>query len=120
MPKRVLLIDDDEVIRALARMGLELEGHEVLEAEDAEEGLRLARTESPDLVLLDGRLPGGMDGPDALRALRADPHTQGIPVVYLSAAEELSDAPDGATGFIAKPFDPVSLAQRVAQLVGWA
>lgn len=118
MSKRVLLIDDDEIIRALARMGLELNGHEVLEAEDAESGLQIALHQQPDLILLDGRLPG-MDGLAALAALKAQPATLKIPVVFLSAAEEQDMAAEGALGFISKPFDPVGLADRVADLAGW-
>lgn len=116
MPKTILLIDDDEVIRALARMGLELHGHEVLEAEDGPQGLALAQSARPDLVLLDGRLPG-MGGPEILQALQGGGDAP--PVIFLSAAEEMREAMAGVVGFIAKPFDPVALGPEVARLAGW-
>ena len=83
-PIRVLIIDDEEVSRFLVRQCLPTPSFEVLEAATAEEGLRLAADQRPDVVLLDLVLPG-MDGRTALQALRATPATSGIPVAIVTA-----------------------------------
>ena len=83
-PIRVLIIDDEEVSRFLVRQCLPTPSFEVLEAATAEEGLRLAAEQHPDVVLLDLVLPG-MDGRTALQALRATPATSGIPVAIVTA-----------------------------------
>lgn len=83
----------------------------------------MARTEQPDVVLLDVMMPG-MDGPQTAAKLQEDPSTRTIPVVFLTA--KLSD-PDtlniperNLAGVIAKPFDPMTLAAEISQLLGWA
>jgi CheY-like chemotaxis protein len=83
-PLRVLVIDDEEVSRFLVRQCLPSPSFEVIEAGTAEEGLKIAADEHPDVVLLDLVLPG-MDGRSALRSLRATPETSGIPVAIVTA-----------------------------------
>src|SRR5688572_19856752 len=80
----VLLVDDDRDLRRLAEMQLSLQGFQVLQAEDGLTALELARSKAPDVILLDMMLPG-MTGADVLRALHADPSTEDIPVIFLSA-----------------------------------
>jgi CheY-like chemotaxis protein len=86
---------------------------DVLEAESGEEGLRQARDERPDAILLDVMMPG-RDGPSTLAALQSDPSTAAIPVVFLTAKamptelERLRSL--GAVGVLTKPFDPMTLA----------
>lgn len=87
---------------------LEPEGYEVLQAQTAEEGMRLAREQRPDLILMDFRLPG-MNGVDAARALKTDPATEKIPVVLLTAhvlgrREELALL-ESCAGYVNKPLD---------------
>jgi signal transduction histidine kinase/CheY-like chemotaxis protein len=84
-PVRVLAIDDEEVARFLIRQCLPVPAFEVIEAERADEGLRRARAEQPDVIVLDLMMPG-MDGAEALGRLRADPETAGIPVVIATAS----------------------------------
>ncbi|HZW95095.1 MAG TPA: response regulator [Candidatus Eremiobacteraceae bacterium] len=81
--QRILLAEDDRFLRKSAGAMLHRQGFIVMAAEDGEEALRLARTENPDLILLDLIMPK-MQGFDVLRALKSDPHTSPIPVIILS------------------------------------
>ena len=116
---KVLLIDDQEDVRRIARLGLSsVGGHVVVEADSGAAGLEKARAERPDVVLLDAVMPG-LDGVSTLGSLRADPLTSGIPVVALSGsaleAEELLK--HGAVGALPKPFDPVSLHSQLLAIL---
>lgn len=117
-------MDDEEDIRTIAGVTLRhLGGWDVVDAASGEEAVATARSARPDAVMLDVMMPG-MDGPATLAALRADPSTAGIPVVFLTAkvqATERRRLEDlGAAGVIAKPFDPTTLADQVAGALGWA
>ena len=124
MSRRVLIVDDQSDIRDIARVGLELTTDwEVQVAASGEEALEIAVREHPDAILLDVMMPH-MDGPTAVRALRANPHTMDIPVILLTArmladdGDELADI--SISGLLTKPFDPMALAGSVANLLGWA
>src|SRR5581483_11048815 len=109
--QRILVIDDSELILALARLGLEGGGRfQVLTASSGLDGLALAAAEQPDAVLLDLVMPD-FDGAATLAALRAAPRTRQIPVVLLTGQEQPPDL--GADAWIPKPFDPATLADRV-------
>jgi two-component system alkaline phosphatase synthesis response regulator PhoP len=112
----VLVIDDEEAIRMLCRVNLAASGIEVLEAPEGSTGLELARSERPDLILLDVMMPG-LDGWEVARRLAADPATREIPVVFLTARAGQDDRhlgeEAGAVGYVVKPFDPVSIATVV-------
>jgi excisionase family DNA binding protein len=114
---RVLIVDDDEGIRAFVRANLELEGFDVREAGSAREGLSVLAEEAPDLILLDVMMPQ-MDGWEMLRRIQ-EQHGS-IPVVMFSGKVEAAGeaAERGATGFIGKPFDPQQLVDRAKQIVG--
>ena len=88
---KILIVEDHADIRRLIRMTLEFEPVEIHEAPDAAAGLQAAQALRPDLVLLDVMMPGGMDGLDLCRALRADPALADVPVVVLSARGQASD-----------------------------
>jgi two-component system alkaline phosphatase synthesis response regulator PhoP len=117
---RVLVIDDEAPIRLLCRVNLEAEGMEVLEAPDGPRGLEVARTERPDVVLLDVMMPG-LDGWRVAQELLDDPATQEIPIVFLTARAEFRDRARGldigGVDYITKPFNPVELAPFVEQLL---
>jgi CheY-like chemotaxis protein len=117
---RVLVADDEPPIRLLCQVNLAVAGIGVLQAEDGEEALALARAEAPDLILLDLMMPR-LDGWTVAEELADDERTCDIPLVFLTArattadrrrAEEL-----GALGYVLKPFDPVGLAPLVAEVV---
>lgn len=124
MAKRILVIDDDAQIRAVASASLTMVGGwEVSTASSGSEGIAEAELVRPDAILLDVMMPG-MDGPTTLRTLRASPTTANIPVIMLTA----SAGSDGAaptfdqpvTAVIPKPFDIMGLADQVGAAVGWA
>jgi len=124
MPHKVLIVDDQADIRDIARVGLELTTDwEVQVAAGGEEALEIAGRERPDVILLDVMMPH-MDGPTAVRALRANPATFDIPVILLTArmlSEDGSDLAELAiSGLLSKPFDPMALAESVSSLLGWA
>ncbi len=121
--KKVLVIDDELDIRAVAQLALEdFAGWEVRLASSGKEGIAMATESRPDAILLDVMMPE-MDGPATLKELRAQPATGDIPVVLLTAKVHeghgggLADL--GADGVVAKPFDPFSLAGQISRSLGW-
>ncbi len=96
----ILVVEDKETNRKLVRDVLQFKGYKVAEATTAEEGLEIARSRQPDLILMDIHLPG-MDGVTALKHLRADEQTRGIPVIALTA----SAMPDEKREILAAGFD---------------
>lgn len=123
MTKRVLVVDDEPHIREVALVSLAtVAGWEVIEASSGSEAIAKAKAERPDAILLDVMMPE-MDGPTTVEKLRADEATSSIPVVLLTAKVQASDRKhfDGleVSGVIPKPFDPMSLADEVARLLGW-
>ncbi len=121
--KKVLVIDDDEMIQEVVKNCLEdLAGWDVVTANSGWEGLTKVVEEKPDAIVLDMMMPG-MDGLTFLQQLRADSETQAIPVVLLTAKLEFTDpqrvAKLGVIGAISKPFDPCKLAAQIATFLGW-
>jgi len=118
--KRVLVIDDEAPIRLLCRVNLEAEGMEVLEAADGITGLEATVREQPDVVLLDVMMPG-LDGWSVAERLLADPATEAIPIVFLTARADLRDRARGidlgGLDYITKPFNPVELASLIREVV---
>jgi two-component system cell cycle response regulator DivK len=104
---RVLIVEDNRANMTLATFLLESAGHTVLSATDAEAGLALARTEQPNLILMDIQLPG-MDGLQATALLKGDDSTRAIPVIALTALAMKGDEERiraaGCDGYIAKPM----------------
>jgi CheY-like chemotaxis protein len=122
--KRVLVIDNEEYIREVAQICLEtVAGWEVITASSGQEGLAIAGTEKPDVILLDVMMPG-MDGLTTFRHLQNDPTTKEIPVILLTGRVQASDleyyAELGITTAISKPFDAIELAEKVAAPLGWS
>ncbi|MDQ3952550.1 MAG: response regulator [Actinomycetota bacterium] len=120
-PKRVLICDDDPVILRLLEVNLELEGYDVLTANHGEEAFEIASRELPDLVILDIMMPR-LDGYQTCEKLKAQPSTEQIPVVFLSAKAQASDIEKGksygVSEYLTKPFDPNDLLDVVERLVG--
>jgi len=120
--KRVLLVEDDRFLRRACEASLRQRGFTVVAAADGEEGLRLARAEAPDLVLLDLLMPK-LSGVDVLRALKADEATRGIPVLVLSNSSRQQDIDEitrlGAVGYLVKAnLSLQELGDRVTALLG--
>lgn len=123
-PQLVLIVDDEEDVRELARISLErIGGLRVIAASSGEEGLALAASEHPDAIILDAMMPG-LDGPSTLARLKADPDTASIPVAFLTgsvqAVEQQRFTELGAIATLPKPFDPMTLANLVREKFGWS
>jgi CheY-like chemotaxis protein len=121
--KRILVVDNEEYIQEAAQMCLEtMAGWEVMTASSGREGLLKATAEQPDAILLDFMMPE-MDGLMTFQQLQANPSTQAIPVVLLTGDLQSADSQNcrksGITAMIAKPFDPLTLAQQIANLLEW-
>ena len=121
---KALVIDDDADIRFIAALSLErVGGMEVVQAGSGAEGVRQARDEMPDVILLDMMMPI-MDGSETLRALRADPATSAIAVIFLTAKTSASEVARmkglGAAAVLFKPFDPRTLAADVRAILAAA
>jgi two-component system, chemotaxis family, response regulator PixG len=121
--KRILVVDDEATIREVVTVCLRrLGGWEVVTVSSGKEALHQARTAMPDAIVLDVMMPE-MDGLTFLHYLRADPATQHIPVVLLTANCELPDThlfPSlGVALMIAKPFRPADLVWQIAHVMGW-
>ncbi|MGF1478563.1 MAG: response regulator [Cyanophyceae cyanobacterium] len=123
MTKRILLIDDEEDIQAVARLGLTMQaGWEVLSANSGQEGIAVAEAEQPDAILLDVMMPD-LDGVATLQKLRDNSKVRQIPVIFLTAKAQTADRQffleAGATGVITKPFDSLTLAKQMAEILAW-
>jgi CheY-like chemotaxis protein len=120
---RILVIEDETPIRANLRRLLDMEGFDVAEAADGRQGLEMARTLLPDVILCDVMMPE-LDGFGVLMALREDAATAEIPFVFLSASAEQSDLQNGlalgACHYVTKPFNLQSLLQVLDELTGKA
>jgi two-component system, OmpR family, response regulator len=115
--QRILYVEDEADIRAVARVALQVVGGFTLElCADGAEALRVAAGFAPDMILLDVMMPG-MDGPSTLEALRAVPSLADVPVAFMTAKVQPDEIAYfkslGALGVIPKPFDAMHLAQRV-------
>jgi CheY-like chemotaxis protein len=116
----ILLVEDHEDNRIVYRTVLEHFGYTVLEAHDGEEGVRRAREDRPDLVLMDISIPK-LDGWEATRALKSDPATARIPVIALTAhalPEDRARATEaGCDGYLAKPVEPRRVVEEVRRVL---
>ena len=113
---RILIVDDEADLLAVLRFGLEAEGFDVVSASDGEEGLKRAREDHPDLMVLDLMLPK-LDGYKVCRALKFDERYKAMPILILSARSSEQDRQlamsMGADAFIAKPYEMRDLVSRV-------
>ncbi|WP_078992765.1 response regulator [Streptomyces sp. MMG1121] len=116
---RVLVVDDNKVIRQLIRVNLELEGLEVVTAADGAECLDVVHQVRPDVVTLDVVMPR-LDGLRTAARLRADPRTHHLPLAIISACTQYeveSGLDVGVDAFLAKPFEPTELVRLVKRLI---
>jgi CheY-like chemotaxis protein len=123
MTRHLLLIDDEDDIREVAGLSLEMtQGWTVTTANGGAAGVILAKARVPDAILLDVMMPE-MDGPSTFRALQLPEATRTIPVIFLTAKVQAADRQKfmeiGVQGIIAKPFDPLTLGQQIRETLGW-
>ena len=119
--RKVLLAEDEEDIRKVAQMSLQFRGGwEVVLASNGEECLAKAASDPPDVILLDCMMPK-LDGYETCRRLKQDPSLRHIPVIFLTAkaqeAEVTKGLSLGAVGYLIKPFNPMSLAAEIKQIL---
>jgi len=116
--KRILVVEDTEDNRQIMRDLLSNAGYELVEAVTGEEGVAAAAREMPNLILMDIQLPV-MDGYEATRRIKANPATQGIPVIavtsYALSGDEDKARAAGCDGYVAKPFSPRQLLAKVRE-----
>jgi two-component system cell cycle response regulator DivK len=119
MSRRILVVEDQEDNRTILRDLLHSVGYEVLEAVDGAEGVRMARAERPDLILMDIQMPG-VDGYQATRSIKAEPGLAAIPIIavtsYALSGDEEKSRAAGCDDYVTKPFSPRAL---LAKVVAW-
>jgi two-component system, cell cycle response regulator DivK len=120
MSKRILVVEDTEDNRQIIRDLLTSFDYELIEAVDGEEGVTMAQSHHPDLILMDIQLPV-MDGYEATRRIRAIPELAGIPIVavtsYALSGDEAKTREAGCDGYVAKPFSPRQLLAKVREFL---
>ena len=120
MGKRVLVIEDTEDNRQIIRDLLTSFDYELIEAADGAEGVRMAQTHHPDLILMDIQLPV-MDGYEATRRIRTIPELARIPIIavtsYALSGDEAKTREAGCDGYIAKPFSPRQLLAKIREFL---
>jgi two-component system, cell cycle response regulator DivK len=121
MTKRILVIEDQEDLRAILRDLLTASGYTVIEAVDGVEGVAKARSESPDLILMDIQLPA-LDGYDATRQIKALPGFAAIPIIAVSSfamkGDEEKARASGCDDYVTKPYSPVRLLGLIRSFLG--
>ena len=118
---KILVVDDEIYIVHILDFSLGMEGYEVVTALDGEQALEKARSEKPDLIVLDIMMPK-LDGYETCKRLKADPATKDMPVILLSAKGRNVDQKVGfevgADDYITKPFSPRKLVERINAILG--
>lgn len=121
--RRILLIDDEDDIREVASLTLEATaGWDVISADSGRSGIQAALQHQPEAILMDVMMPE-MDGPTTFREMQKDPALSHIPVILLTAKVQGVDqrrfADLGVAAVLFKPFDPMTLAQQIADVLHW-
>lgn len=116
---KLLHVEDDADIREIAQMSLDLSGEfEVVQCSSGEEALKIAMTYTPDVLLLDMMMPG-MTGRQTLEKLREKPEFSDVPAIFMTARAQHAEIEEllevGAVDVISKPFDPMSLSDKIKQ-----
>ena len=123
MPRRILIIDDEDDIREVAALTLEaVAGWHIVTAASGAEGIALAEREQPEAILMDVMMPG-MDGPTTFRHMQQNPAIAHIPVLLLTAKVQGIDqrrfSDLGVAAVLFKPFDPMTLADQIGEALHW-
>lgn len=124
MKGSLLIVDDQADIRKLIRMTLEFEGYTLLEAQDGDEALRIARSTKLEFMLLDVMMPGEFDGFQVCEQVKSDPQLARTRVIMLTARGQQSDQERGrkagADAYLTKPFSPLELIDTIERLASVA
>ncbi len=118
---RILIIEDNRVLREITKAILQKAGFEVIEASDGETGLEMAISQKPDVVLVDVLLPGTMDGLDVCSGIRGNPATLATPIIVTSCLTQQTDVAAaklfGADAYLTKPIEKDVLLERIQSLL---
>lgn len=118
---RILIVDDEVQLVEMVQMRLEANGYEVLTADNGQRGLERAKSENPDLIMLDVMMPK-MDGYKVCGLLKNDARYSRIPIILFSARTQQDDkdvgGEVGADAYITKPFEPAVLISKIEELLG--
>ena len=121
MTKRILVVEDQEDLRGVLRDLLTGSGFEVTEAADGQTGVAKAKSERPDLILMDIQLPG-IDGYEASRQIKADPDLQATPIIAVSSlamkGDEQKARASGCDDYVTKPYSPMQLLRLIRGRLG--
>ncbi|MGH2772193.1 MAG: response regulator transcription factor [Actinomycetota bacterium] len=119
--KKLLIVDDEPGVRSLVKMTLESQNYEILEASNGREALDQARQHHPELILLDVAMPQ-LSGLEVCREIKSDPAMSDVKILMLTARSQQSDEQGGveagADGYFTKPFSPISLLEKVDEILG--
>jgi len=120
--KKILIVDDQSEVREMVEVTLRIGNYEIFQADSGENALEIVRAEKPDLVIMDVMMPGGIDGLEATRVLKADPDTMDCTVIMLTAKGQEADRDEGieagAVDYFIKPFSPLELIRKVEDILG--
>ena len=120
MSKRILVVEDHEENRRIVRDLLTSASYEIVEAVTGEEGVTLAESERPDLILMDIQLPG-LDGYEATRRIKANPALRQIPIIavtsYALSGDDVKALAAGCDAYVTKPFSPRALLAKIREYV---
>lgn len=120
MSKRILIIEDQDDNRRILRDLLTAAGYELIEAGTGEDGVALAESQRPDLILMDIQLPG-LDGYEATRRIKANPVLRPIPIIavtsYALSGDDVKAREAGCDAYVTKPFSPRALLAKVREFV---
>ena len=119
--KKILIVDDQLEVRELVEVTLNSADVKILQAGNGEEAIKTARSEKPDLIIMDIMMPGAIDGLSATRTLKSDPQTKDIVILMLTAKGQEQDIEKGnsagADGYFIKPFSPLELMHKVEEVL---
>lgn len=119
--KKILIVDDQLEVRELVEVTLRSDDYQVFQADSGEKAIKLAKSEKPDLIIMDIMMPGGMDGLEATHTIKNDPETKNCIVIMLTAKGQEADRKKGlaagASDYFIKPFSPLELIKKVDHLL---
>ncbi|MFQ5672913.1 MAG: response regulator [Nitrospinales bacterium] len=120
--KKILVVDDQTVVRELVTETLSASNYQISECDNAEQAVEYAKAEKPDLILMDIMMPGRMDGLEATRIIKSDPSTQKCTIIFLTAKMLPDDIKEayraGGSYYFLKPFSPMKLVAKIEKVLG--
>jgi len=119
--KKILVVDDKPEIRELVEITLKSDNYRILQAENGDDAVKIAKSEKPDLIIMDIMMPGKLDGYDATRIIKNEPKTKDCKIIILSAKGQEIDKKEGynagANDYFVKPFSPLDLIKKVEEIL---